>query len=68
MKLHYLDAESEGTFLSEAPNYVKEQHREQGLTQALCGYSRKTTTDKTKVECKICKRILSNIEHNSTRI
>ncbi len=58
MKLHYIDYENQASFIENEHSFIKEEANLKGLKQSLCGYLRKTTTDKTKVECKICKRIL----------
>lgn len=68
MKTHILDKELQYEFEDRADSLSKENAEKRNLKMSLCGYLRKTTTDKTKVECKICNRILSNIDFNSTRL
>ena len=49
-KLHYY----EHSILAAAPQYVKEEYRKKNEDGAICGYVRKTTTDKEKVTCFYC--------------
>ena len=56
-KMHYYDYDT----LSKAPSYVKADYRKKGLDGAICGYVRKTTTEKEKVTCFYCLRKMKQV-------
>ena len=44
------------------PDDVKNKFLKEGLKGTLCGYIRKTTTEKDGVTCKNCIRLMNKLE------
>lgn len=56
-KIHYRNDE----ITKDVPRHIMDEYKAKGERGALCGYVRpRTTTDKDKVTCFYCKRLLAH--------